>query len=365
MKTILIAHNYSKDSFSYMSYELANYLSKNNFKVVFVSHKPYFNEIKSVKNKNGELIITSWSSKKRPSGIKDVFWFLKIYKYHKPDFVIGHFVGANISILISKIYSFGKTKCFIYYHTLSSQIEKDRPSNSFKYSFQKFRKKIFYKLCVDKFICPSELAKKDISESFNINPQSTRVILNAIEDRNNTINTCNPNQISYLGRLDSSKNVTLLVESFIEFIKQNPTSNLKLNIAGTGSESKKISSICSKHDFLIFKGKISYDKVDDLLSNSSYTIIPSLSDNLPTVGIESLMVGTPIIISDQAGLSNYCSNEKNSIVFSPSKKNLISIFEKISTETYNENMRIEARRLFERKFHIETYFKEIKKLILN
>jgi glycosyltransferase involved in cell wall biosynthesis len=366
MKTILIAHNYSKDSFSYMSYEVANYLSRNNFKVIFISHNPFFNKIKKVKYKNGELIITSWSSKNRPTGIKDVICFLKIYKKYKPDYIIGHFVGANISILISKIISFGKAKCFIYYHTLSNQIGRDRQSNLFKKQFNHFRKKIFYKLFVNLYLCPSELAKKDICETFNINPNNTRVILNAIEDRNkNRINTYNPKLITYLGRLDPSKNVTLLVESFIEFKMKNPTSDLRLNIAGSGPKSKEISSICYKYSFLNFKGAIPYEKVDDLISNSAYTIIPSLSDNLPTVGIESLMNGTPIIISNKTGLSKYCFNGKNSIVFNPIKSELIKIFEKISNEIPNEKIRSEARNLFEKKFNINTYSKEIEKLVLN
>lgn len=40
MKTILIAHNYSKDSFTYMSYGIANYLSNKGkgYRVVFLSH---------------------------------------------------------------------------------------------------------------------------------------------------------------------------------------------------------------------------------------------------------------------------------------------------------------------------------------
>ena len=160
MKTVLIAHNYSKNSFAYMSYELANYLSNNGFRVIFISHKPFFKEEVKTINKNGELILRSWCSVNRPTGLKDFLHFCKIRNKYKPNYVIGHFVGANISILVSKILSLGKTQCFIYYHTLSTQIFNDLQTNNLKYKFNRFRKSFFYNLFVDIYICPSELAKK-------------------------------------------------------------------------------------------------------------------------------------------------------------------------------------------------------------
>jgi glycosyltransferase involved in cell wall biosynthesis len=168
--------------------------------------------------------------------------------------------------------------------------------------------------------------------------------------------------VSYLGRLDPSKNVKLLIEAFIDFKKDNLNSKLTLSIAGSGKESTEIESICSNYNFLNFKGGLSYDKVDDFLSNTDYTIIPSVTDNLPTVGIESLMNSTPIIISSNTGLSEYCTNNVNSIVFFPKKENLIKIFEKIS-KYKNQEMRVESRKLFKKKFSIENYCKNIEDLL--
>ncbi|NIJ45441.1 glycosyltransferase involved in cell wall biosynthesis [Wenyingzhuangia heitensis] len=366
MKTILIAHNYSKKSFAYMSFELANYLSNNGFKVVFISHKPYFKEEKIIINKKGELIITSWSSIDRPTGLKDFFWFIKIYKKHQPNYVIGHFVGANISTMVSKILSLGKTKCFVYYHTLSSQILSDLRSNSLKYKFKKTRKKIFFKLFIDIFICPSELSKKDIIRTFGVNLNKTKVVLNAIEDRKNNNVSSNLQkegiQINYLGRLDPSKNVKVLIASFIEFKKRNPNKIMTLSIAGTGQLSQEVKKISNQFSFINFLGGISYHQVDDFLSKGDYTIIPSLSDNLPTVGLESLMNGIPIIISNTTGLSKYCLDNVNSIVILPNETSLIKAFEEISKGKHDK-MNIQARALYEEKFSIENYHKEIIKII--
>jgi glycosyltransferase involved in cell wall biosynthesis len=366
MKTILIAHNYSKVSFSYMSYGVANYLSNNGFRVVFISHNPYFIKTQRNINKNGELIITSWSSSKRPTGLKDLFRFIRVFRKYRPNYVIGHFGAANISILVSKILSLGKTKCFIYYHTLSSQLFNDLDSNNFKYFLEKKRKMIFFKLFVNVCICPSELSRKDIIKTFLVNHKKTKVILNAIEDRKskerNLLKRKKFYKISYLGRLDPSKNVKLLLTSFIEFKEKNPTSILSLSVAGSGQDSKEIKRVCNKYEYLNFEGALSYNKVDSFLSNTDYTIIPSISDNLPTVGIESLMNGTPILISVDTGLSKYCSNNKNSIIFKPTKKGLIKLFEKVLNDDFLD-MKLEARKLFEKKFSIATYCKEFENLI--
>ena len=79
MKTILIAHNYTQNSFASMSFNLAHHLAKLGNRVVFISHKPFFKDMKIIKSGKGEVILFSWSSEKRPTSFNDVFWFVKIY----------------------------------------------------------------------------------------------------------------------------------------------------------------------------------------------------------------------------------------------------------------------------------------------
>jgi hypothetical protein len=53
MKTIIIAHNYSEESFSAMSYHLAHHLASLGNRVIFISHRPYFSEKRIIKKVNG------------------------------------------------------------------------------------------------------------------------------------------------------------------------------------------------------------------------------------------------------------------------------------------------------------------------
>ena len=150
MKTIVIAHNYSESSFATMSYHLSHHLANLGNRVIFISHHPYFSDEQIIKKGKGEVIVCSWPTKKRPTSIKDFFWFAKLYLKYKPEIVIGHFVGSNITVSVSKILSFGKVKTFEYYHTLSTQILEDLSKISLKQRLLFVRKKIFYKLFCDK-----------------------------------------------------------------------------------------------------------------------------------------------------------------------------------------------------------------------
>lgn len=296
MKTVLIAHNYNKSTFANMSYQLAHHLANKGLRVIFISHKPFFEEIIKLKVGKGAIIVFSWPTKKRPVSIKDFLWFSKIYLKYKPKIVLGHFVGSNISILASKLLSFGKVKTYIYYHALSKQLSIDNSNTVNRKAFLFNRKKVFYKLFCDKIICPSELAKEDLNTHFNLhngvvipNPMEDRFIeTNKRFDKNSII-------ISYLGRLDGSKGIIDLVEAFKSYISENKKTKLVLKIAGSGAKEESLKDKIKDSHNIEFYGSLAYKDVDDYINKSHFMIIPSKYDNLPTVGLESLMNACSLI----------------------------------------------------------------------
>ncbi len=89
-----------------------------------------------------------------------------------------------------------------------------------------------------------------------------------------------------------------MIEAFSFYKEENPNSRIILNIAGNGVlENQVIARINNRND-IKYIGGLTYDKVDAYLNASHFTIIPSKFDNLPTVGIESLMNKTPLLISN-------------------------------------------------------------------
>jgi glycosyltransferase involved in cell wall biosynthesis len=365
MKTILIAHNYSEVSFSAMSFHLAHHLADLGHQVVFVSHQPYFSEVQVVKKENGRIIICSWPTSQRPTLLRDFSWYVSLYFKYKPDVIIGHFVGSNISLSVSKLLSFGKVKTFEYYHTLTDQLLADLRKTSKKQKMLFFRKKSFYKLFCDVIICPSALAKKDLEDFYFID--KGLVLLNPIKDRfkNKIAIDKEIITICYLGRLDPSKGVVDLIDAFTVYKNKVPNSKIILNIAGTGSQELEIREMIKDNLAINYLGGLPYDAIDDYLNRSHFVIIPSKFDNLPTVGLESMMNQTPLLLSNTVGLASYLIDGKECFKFEPNVDSMVSLFDKIENNfNLYHQMSFDARATFLDKFGIDTYCNAISNLIL-
>jgi glycosyltransferase involved in cell wall biosynthesis len=365
MKTILIAHNYTEVSFSAMSYHLAHHLANLGHHVVFVSHQPYFFEDQVVKKENGKISICSWPTTKRPTLTRDFTWYVSIYFKYKPDVIIGHFVGSNISVSVSKLLSLGKVKTFEYYHTLTDQLLADIKKTSIKQKMLFFRKKMFYNLFCDVIICPSALAKKDLEDFYLID--KGLVLLNPIKDRfkNKIAIDAATITISYLGRLDPSKGVIDLIDAFKVYKNKVRNSKIILNIAGTGSQELEIRKMLQDNLSIHFLGGLPYDAIDDYLNKSHFVIIPSKFDNLPTVGLESMMNQTPLLLSNTIGLASYLTDGKECFKFEPNVDSMVSLFDKIENNfNLYPQMSFDARATFLDKFGMDTYCNAISNLIL-
>jgi len=364
MKTVLIAHNYSEDSFSAMSYYLANHLAAQGFEVVFISHQPYFVK-KEVVKKKGIINIYSWVTKNRPTSVKDFIWFTRLYFKYKPNIVIGHFVGSNISILMSKLLSLGKVRTFEYYHTLINQLLTDGKKTPIKQKLLFIRKKMFYWFFCDKIVCPSELAKKDFEAFYKI--KKGMVLVNPLKDRFNDKLPLRKDTIviSYLGRLDKSKGILETIKAFKLYIKKKPDSKLIFNIAGSGHQEKEIEKISKKENNIIFLGRLSYNQIDNYLNKSHYAIIPSKYDNLPTVGLEAMMNKTPLLISNSTGLTDYLVDGKECYKFDTTNEGLFALFQRVESNfKQQDQMAKNARLTFENLFSMENYCEKFTKLIL-
>ncbi|KRB57328.1 glycosyltransferase family 4 protein [Flavobacterium sp. Root186] len=365
MKTILIAHNYNENSFAVISFSLANYLADQGNRVVFISYRPYFSQTEIIKKEKGEIIICSWPSENRPTSLKDAVWFSRLYFKYKPNVVIGHFVGANITIGISKLLSLNKIRTFAYYHTLMEQIELDNKKMKLKKDILFLRKKVFYKLFCDVVICPSELAKTDFEKNYH--SKKGLVVLNPMKDRFSNSKTINGNAIvvSFLGRLAHSKGIIELIEAFKIYQKENQSSKIILNIAGNGGLESEIKELIKDENSIRYFGALKYTEIDQYLQNSHFAIIPSKIDNLPTVGLESMMNNTPLLISNTTGLTHYLEDGKECFKFDATIESIKLLFKRVEDDfILQPKMAINSRKTYLDKFSIEKYCFNFSKEIL-
>lgn len=164
----------------------------------------------------------------------------------------------------------------------------------------------------------SEQEKRDILSI--VKPKSVSVIPNLvqlgeqkpktkdqqIEANNKGLNTStNPFKLIFLSRIEEKKGLDLLVEALaqIEF-------KWTLTIAGSGHE-EYINKLKLKAEKLKINhnikwiGQVKKESKFELLADHDLMVLTSHNENFANVVIESLSVGTPVLLSDQVGLADY------------------------------------------------------------
>lgn len=109
----------------------------------------------------------------------------------------------------------------------------------------------------------------------------------------------------YVGRLQSYKNVDILVSAFAKILPVLPEA--KLVIAGTGTNEKKIKRQVERmglQEFVTFAGRVSEDDKRRILAESWIAVQPSSIEGWGITVIEAMACGTPVIASNVAGLKD-------------------------------------------------------------
>ncbi len=105
--------------------------------------------------------------------------------------------------------------------------------------------------------------------------------------------------VLFVGRLAFNKNLNSVISSFEKVIKKIPEA--KLVVIGDGpmlEEWKKMSCDAGLKDKIIFTEFIPVAQKMDFLSKCSALVLPSITEGLPTVVLESFAMSTPVILSD-------------------------------------------------------------------
>ncbi len=116
----------------------------------------------------------------------------------------------------------------------------------------------------------------------------------------------------YVGRIDPEKNVVLIAENL-------KGEDICLLIAGIGSEQHKIESLAKKHENIRYLGKVPNENLAEIYNLADALVMLSEYEGMPTVVLESLTCGVPVITTDvgdvskaiKDGITGYIATKEN------------------------------------------------------
>lgn len=188
------------------------------------------------------------------------------------------------------------------------------------------------------------------------------VIPNAIEIPKEIKRDIIPRQFVYVGRLVQHKNLPIAIKA-INIVKES-FPDVKLIIAGNGDQLANLEKLVSELDLkqnVIFKGHVTDEEKQTLLSSSLALIFPSLYEGFGLVILEAFAQKKPALVSNVKPLSEIVDDKKTGILIQKNNET-----EWANAMTYllknldvAEKMGMEARNQMERRYSITTFHEKI------
>lgn len=118
----------------------------------------------------------------------------------------------------------------------------------------------------------------------------------------------------YVGQIEEHKGVEFLVQTFVEFVKDQV--NCRLHIVGDGSRLGIVKELSKDEKHIIIHGRVGREALSALFAEADVVIAPSLCyENSPTVIFESFAFGVPVLASNIEGIAELIEEGKNGMTF--------------------------------------------------
>ena len=112
-------------------------------------------------------------------------------------------------------------------------------------------------------------------------------------------------RLLYVGSLWNVKGVDVLLRALAELKARPHAPAVRLEVAGDGPERAALHALASQlglENSVRFHGNVPRAAVANLYAHADILCIPSLSEALPTVALEAMLMGLPVVGSDTGGI---------------------------------------------------------------
>jgi len=238
------------------------------------------------------------------SVLKSLSGLISYLKTERPVVLISSLNHANIVAILAAKISHSKVKVIVREDNMPS-ISANR-SNSLKAKLMPLLSRIFYRFA-DVVIAVSEGVKEDLVKNVKVPEEKVKVIYNPVITPELLNKASEPVShewflerkipvIIAVGRLTKEKDFGTLIKAFALVRKEI---NAKLVILGEGSEREKLESLAEKlgiSEYIWMPGFV--DNPYKYMKQASVFVLSSRWEGLPTVLIEAMAIGAPVVSTD-------------------------------------------------------------------
>lgn len=230
--------------------------------------------------------------------------------------------------------------------------------------YYRYVQKPFYRAGIKRLralVAPSQYMAHTLEkENFGVD---VRQIYNGIE-LPKTKKIVNKQRLLYVGRLEHVKGVDVLLRALPRIICY--FSEVHLDIVGDGASRKELELFVEKNDlrkYVTFCGWLQGSEVQQKMIDATLIVIPSIwPENLPTVCIEALGVGRPVVGSQTGGIPELIQENRTGKVVKVGSSSDLSLA--IVELLRRKDLAVMSQDCFAsaQKFSIETFIGNIEKL---
>jgi glycosyltransferase involved in cell wall biosynthesis len=143
--------------------------------------------------------------------------------------------------------------------------------------------------------------------------------------------------VLFVGRLDSTKGLDLLIESFGAVLEKTPDAMLVLVGPDFGMQSRLETRVRKSGlgNHVIFAGPASQERVHSAYKESTLVVVPSTYESFSLVALEAAAAGTPTVVTEDCGLAAAFQ----SVGLSVAKADIASLSSTISRLIQDEDFR--------------------------
>jgi glycosyltransferase involved in cell wall biosynthesis len=305
--------------------KLSKALQKNNIDITIATIKPYLHH-PFFKKINGINIffLNTFRPYLLKKGLRriDVYLFIIVslfflYKNKKKyDIIHAHsgLIAGFIAVFAGKLL---KKSCLVKIMNSGSRNDIYRLKNDKNIFGSKFMAK--FMINCDYVIALNDLAYNELL-NFGFKKNKIKIIPNGIDVYNSfqkkSYNFKNDFCITYIGRLNFSKRVDILLDAINILSNKNEIFNLKLNIVGKGNlfnDLEKMVKNLKLDNYVNFLGELS--NVEKILCKSDIFVLPSQNEGISNALLEAMAAGVPCIATDISGNRALIKNNLNGLLF--------------------------------------------------